>query len=296
MRWKRDNVVGFLAIHLIAALGFLPWFFSWTGVALFAAGIVVFGGLGINLCFHRLLTHRSFSCPRWLEHSLAILATCSVQDSPSHWVAVHRRHHQFADEDRDPHSPLKSFLWGHMGWLLVKKEDMGRLALIERYAKDVERDPFYAWIERDSNWAKIALLTWLGFFTAGFAVVLAAGAGLPAAVRFGLSLLIWGGVMRTVFVWHTTWSVNSVTHMWGYRNYNTPDASRNNALVALLTFGEGWHNNHHADSRSARHGHRWWEIDLTWLAIRLLMLLGLAEGAASPSPSAILEAKFSVER
>ena len=105
-----------------------------------------------------------------------------------------------------------------------------------------------------------------------------------------MSLLVWGAVLRTVVVWHITWSVNSVTHVWGYRNYNTPDVSRNNALIAFLSSGEGWHNNHHADSRSARHGHEWWEIDLTWLAIRLLMVLGLAKNVAVPSP--ILAAKF----
>jgi fatty-acid desaturase len=291
VKWKKDNVVGFLVVHLISTLAFFPWFFSWTGVALFVAGIVVFGALGINLCYHRLLTHRSFSCPLWLEHGLAILAACSMQDSPPHWVAVHRWHHQFADEEQDPHSPLKSFFWAHMGWLLVKKEKIARRALVERYAKDISRDPFYAWIERRNNWMRIALLTWLGFFAVGFAFVLLAGGDLSDAIQFGLSLLIWGGALRTVFVWHTTWSVNSLSHIWGYRNYTTSDASRNNTLVALLAFGEGWHNNHHADSRSARHGHKWWEFDPTWLAIRSLMLLGLAKNVALPSP--VLAAKFS---
>jgi fatty-acid desaturase len=291
--WKKDEIAGFLVVHSMAALAVFPWFFSWTGVAVFAAGVVVFGALGINLCYHRLLTHRSFSCPLWLEHGLAILAACAVQDSPPHWVAVHRRHHQFADEAQDPHSPLKSFFWAHMGWLLVKKEDMTRAALIERYAKDILRDPLYAWIERRNNWLWIALLVWLGLFAAGFAFVLLAGGGGADAMRFGLSLAIWGGALRTVFVWHTTWSVNSVSHVWGYRNYTTPDASRNNTLVALLAFGEGWHNNHHADSRSARHGHKWWELDPTWLAIRLLMLLGLAKNVALPSPA--LAAKFPSE-
>jgi fatty-acid desaturase len=110
------------------------------------------------------------------------------------------------------------------------------------------------------------------------------------AVQFGLSLLVWGAVLRTVVVWHLTWSVNSVTHIWGYRNYETPDVSRNNPIVALLSSGEGWHNNHHADSRSARHGHKWWEFDLTWLVIRVLMLLGLAKNVALPSPT--LAAKY----
>jgi sn-1 stearoyl-lipid 9-desaturase len=290
VKLKKDNVYGFVVIHLLAALAVFPWFFSWTGVVLLVAGLFVFGVLGINLCFHRLLTHRSFSCPLWLEHALATLAVCSVQDSPPHWVAVHRRHHEFADEDHDPHSPLAGFFWAHMGWLMVKLDDMSRRPLIERYAKDIIRDPYYAWLERRSNWIKISLLSWLAFFAAGFAVVAVSGGTWAEAGQFGLSLLVWGAVLRTVVVWHITWSVNSVTHVWGYRNYNTPDVSRNNALVALLSSGEGWHNNHHADSRSARHGHEWWEIDLTWLAIRLLMVLGLAKNVAVPSP--ILAAKF----
>ncbi len=290
MKLKKDNVYGFLIIHLIAGLAVFPWFFSWTGVVLLVAGLFVFGMLGINLCFHRLLTHRSFSCPLWLERSLATLAVCSVQDSPPHWVAAHRKHHQFADEEQDPHSPLVSFFWAHMGWLLVKVDDMKRGPLIERYAKDISRDRYYAWLERRSNWLKVALLSWLGFFAAGFTVVALSGGSFAEAAQFGLSLFIWGGVLRTVVVWHITWLVNSATHVWGYRNYNTPDVSRNNMLIALLTSGEGWHNNHHADSRSARHGHKWWELDLTWLTIRLLMLLGLAKNVALPSP--ILADKF----
>jgi stearoyl-CoA desaturase (delta-9 desaturase) len=107
---------------------------------------------------------------------------------------------------------------------------------------------------------------------------------MPDAIQFGSSLLVWGGALRTVVVWHTTWSVNSVTHIWGYRNYDTPDSSRNNAIVALLAGGEGWHNNHHADPGSARHGHKWWEFDLSWLTVRVLMLLGLATDVVLPSP------------
>jgi fatty-acid desaturase len=290
VRWKKDNVYGFLFVHLIAGLSFFPWFFSWTGVALLGVGIFVFGLLGINLCYHRLLTHRGFSCPLWCEHTLAIFGVCAVQDSPPHWVAVHRRHHQFADEDNDPHSPLAGLFWAHMGWLLVKMEDMGRRSLIEQYAKDIVRDPLYAWIERRSNWIKIALGSWVAYVAVGFGVIVLSGGVLRDAVQFGLSLFVWGAALRIVLLWHLTWSVNSVTHIWGYRNYGTPDVSRNNALIALIAGGEGWHNNHHADSRSARHGHKWWEIDLTWMVIRLLMLLGLARNVAVPSPT--LAAKF----
>ncbi len=290
VRWAKDYVYSFAAIHLIATLAFLPWFFSWTGVVLLVAGLYVFGVLGINICYHRLLTHRSFACPRWLECTLAILAICSAQDSPPHWVAVHRRHHQFADEEQDPHSPLVSFFWSHIGWLLVRPNDMDRFALIAQYARDVARDPFYSWLARRGNWMKIAMASWLVFFAGGFAAVALSGGSAMEATQFGLSLVIWGAALRTVVVWHITWSVNSVTHVWGYRNYDTPDVSRNNALVALITSGEGWHNNHHADSRSARHGHTWWELDLTWWIIRLFMALGLAHNVARPSP--ILAEKF----
>jgi sn-1 stearoyl-lipid 9-desaturase len=291
VRWKRDNVYGFLAVHLIAALAAFPWFFSWTGVVLLLAGFFVFGVLGINLCFHRLLTHRGLVCPLWLERSFALLGACCAQYSPPHWVAVHRKHHHYSDNEDDPHSPLVSFFWAHMGWLLVRMENMNRRALIERYAQDIMRDPFYAWLERHHNWVWVVLLSWIAYFIAGFAYVAFSGGTPFEATQFGSSLLVWGAVLRTVVVWHITWSINSVTHIWGYRNYETPDVSRNNVLAALLSSGEGWHNNHHADPRSARHGHKWWEIDTTWMTIRLLMLLGLAKQVALPSPA--LARKFS---
>jgi stearoyl-CoA desaturase (delta-9 desaturase) len=282
-RLKADNLAGFVAVHLLAVLAFVPWFFSWTGVAVFIAGIYVFGVLGINLGFHRLLTHRSFTCPLWLEHTLGVLGTCSLQFSPAHWVAVHRRHHHHADEEMDPHSPLRSFLWAHFGWLLVRLPDMRAKVMTERYARDLMRDPFYAWLEARKNWMKVGFWCWMAFFTVGFIAALLNGETIDDAFQFGASLLIWGGAARTVFVWHTTWAVNSVTHMWGYRNYQTPDDSRNNPLIGLLAAGEGWHNNHHADPNSAMHGHKWWEFDLTWLTLRVLMALGLATDVKVPS-------------
>ena len=290
MKWKIEHVVAFIVVHSIATLAFFPWFFSWTGVVLFGVGLFVFGVLGINLCYHRLLAHRGLSCPLWLEHTVAILGVCSVQDSPPQWVAVHRRHHQLADEEQDPHSPLAGFFWAHMGWLLSKTYDSDRNSLIEQYAKDIIRDPFYAWIHNRSNGVKIAFASWVAYLAVGFGVMVLSERSVHDAVQFGLSLLVWGAALRTVLVWHFTWSVNSVAHVWGYRNYETPDVSRNNALVAFIAGGEGWHNNHHADSRSARHGHEWWEIDVTWMFIRFMMLLGLARNVATPSPT--LAAKF----
>ena len=282
MTWKRDNVWAFLVIHLLAGLALLPRFFSWTGVGMLAAGFLVFGVLGINLGYHRLLAHRSFSCPRWLEHGLVLLAVCSVQDSPPHWVAVHRRHHQAADAEADPHSPRAGFFWAHIGWLLARRDDMRRGPLIEQYAPDILRDPLYAWIDRRNNWMKLALLSWLATFGVGFGSALPSATGVADALQAGLGILIWGAILRTVVVWHVTWSVNSAAHLWGYRSHPTPDLSRNNVVVGLLAAGEGWHNNHHAAPRSARHGHRWWELDLTWLVIRILLALGLARDVVLP--------------
>jgi stearoyl-CoA desaturase (delta-9 desaturase) len=159
-------------------------------------------------------------------------------------------------------------------------------AMTRRYAKDIMRDPLYAFLERKNHWAFFGIGLWLLFYLAGYAAAALGGAGMTESVRFGLSLLVWGGALRTVFVWHTTWAVNSVTHIWGYRNYDTPDDSRNNPIVGLLACGEGWHNNHHADPVAARHGHKWWEIDIAWGAIRLLMLCGLVTLRATPAERA----------
>jgi stearoyl-CoA desaturase (delta-9 desaturase) len=287
---KADALVGFVLCHALALLALRPYFFSWTGVVLLVVGILLFGAVGINVGFHRLITHRGFSCPLWLERTFALLGTCSLQFSPALWVAVHRRHHHFADAEQDPHSPLRGFLWAHFGWLLMRTGDMKSRPLIERYAKDVIRDPVYALLERRKNWINLSFLVWLVYFLAGYAAVTAAGGTARDALQFGASLVVWGGALRTVVVWHTTWSVNSVSHIWGYRNYDTRDDSRNNLFVGILAGGEGWHNNHHADPTSARHGHFWWELDFAWWIIRMLMLLGLATKVSLPSPG--LATKF----
>jgi fatty-acid desaturase len=277
------DATGIATIHVLALLAFVPWFFSWTGVVLALLGLYVFGLLGINLCFHRLLTHRGFVTPKWLEHALAILGLCCVQDTPARWVAIHRRHHEHADEQPDPHSPLAGFLWAHIGWMIFRNSDLTRMGLVTRYAKDIMRDPFYAKLERNFRWVWVILMSWAIFFAAGFAAAIALGSGGVDALQFGLSLLIWGVFVRTVIVWHVTWSVNSVTHLWGYRNYETDEDSRNNVIIGFLANGEGWHNNHHAEPRSARHGHHWWEVDVTWLTIKLLAVCGLASKIVTPS-------------
>jgi fatty-acid desaturase len=282
IKWRYASPI--ILAHLIAMLGFLPWFFSWTGVVLAALGCYVFGTLGINIGYHRLVTHRGFGCPRWLECSLVILGVCCLEESPTVWVAHHRQHHDTADTEDDPHTPRASFLWGHLGWLLMKSDNADAGRAMRRYARDLMNDPFYGWLEASDNWIKVALLSSAAFFVAGFTAVLLTGGALPDALQFGSSLLVWGWAVRTVLVWHITWSVNSVTHLWGYRNYETPDDSRNNLLIGVIANGEGWHNNHHADPRSARHGHSWREPDLAWLTIRALQAGGLAWNVALPSP------------
>ena len=282
INWRNVSFLGIL--HLLAILAFFPWFFSWTGVILCVVGIFVFGMLGINIGFHRLLTHRAFSCPKWFERTLSILGCCCGQESPAYWVAIHRRHHHHSDDPPDPHTPLRGFIWSHVGWLLMRSRDLERGPLMDRYARDLRRDPFQAWLVKSDTFFLIMIGSWLLYFLAGFSVAALTGATTAQAVQFGASFFVWGAIARTVLLLHFTWSVNSAAHMWGYRNYQTADDSRNNAWVAILTNGEGWHNNHHADPRSARHGHKWWELDLSWQTIRLLMALGLAWDVALPSP------------
>ena len=280
------NTLTIASFHALALLAVMPLYFNWTAVIVAVVAARLFGLLGINVGYHRLLTHRGFKCPKWLEHALVVIAICCAEDTPARWVAVHRRHHEKADNQPDPHSPLAGFLWGHVGWLLVKNPDLSRLGIYDRYAKDILRDPFYVALERNLWQLKIILLQINAFFFAGVAAGLLQRGSWSDAVVMGLSFVVWGVFVRTVFVWHQTWAVNSITHLWGYRNYATDEDSRNNLFVGYLAHGEGWHNNHHADQRSARHGHRWWEIDTTYLTIRLLAMLGLAWDVVTPRGTA----------
>jgi stearoyl-CoA desaturase (delta-9 desaturase) len=276
------NTLTIATFHALALLALMPMFFNWTAVIVAVIAARLFGLIGINIGYHRLLTHRGFKCPKWLEHAFVVVAICCAEDTPARWVAIHRRHHEKSDEQPDPHSPLAGFFWGHVGWLLVKNPDLSRLGIYERYAKDVLRDPFYVALERNLWQLKILLIQINAFFFAGLTGKLLWGGSWSEAVQFALSIVIWAVFVRTVFVWHQTWAVNSVTHIWGYRNYATDEDSRNNLFIGYLAHGEGWHNNHHADQRSARHGHRWWEFDTTYLTIRLLEKLGLVSDIVQP--------------
>ena len=279
--WPYAITIGLF--HLLALLALVPWLFSWTGVIVCLAGFFVFGTLGINLCYHRLLTHQGFKVPRGLEYWFATLGVCCLQGTPARWVAIHRKHHQHSDEQPDPHSPLVSFLWGHVGWLTVENRQINSISAYDEYARDILKDPYYFALEKNLLWFWVVAAHGFVFYLTGLAIGWAATGEYGQGVRFGLSLLVWGVFVRTVCVWHITWSVNSVTHMWGYRNYDTNENSKNNFLVALWSNGEGWHNNHHAEPRCVAHGHRWFELDVTYLTIRALQIVGLAKKVAMPS-------------
>jgi fatty-acid desaturase len=261
------------ALHLGALLAFIPSNFSWSGLALCFLLHWLTGGIGICLTYHRLLTHRSFALrPRWLEYPLTIIGTCASEGGPIGWVSDHRRHHAFSDDDADAHTPNEGFFWAHMGWWMRVEESSEHTAeYYEKWAPDLYRDPIHRLIE---NYHIIfPILLFAGLYAAG-----------------GWSWLVWGGFVRTIFVLHSTWLVNSATHMWGYRSHTTRDNSTNLWWVALLTYGEGWHNNHHAYQTSARHGLSWWEVDSTYIAIWLMQKCGIAYNIRMPKiRSAALE-------
>ena len=273
--------ISIVGVHLLALLAILPWAFSWTGLVLMVVGVHVFGQ-AINLLYHRVLTHRSCVLPKWLEHGFTVMALCCLEDTPAKWVATHRYHHLHADEHEDPHSPLVNFLWGHIGWLLVENKRTHNIDTYRKYASDILKDPFYMKLEKSYLWVWIYVAHAALYFAVGYGLGWVIDGTAAGALQFGFSIFVWGAIVRTVVVWHITWSVNSLSHLFGYKNHDTDDHSTNNWLVALLTVGEGWHNNHHHDPASASNQHRWWEFDITYYEIKLLEKLGLAKKVIPP--------------
>ena len=254
------------ALHVGALLAFNPAYFSWQALAVCVFLHWVSGGIGICMTYHRLLTHRSFAVrPKWLEYALTIIGCTASEGGAIHWVADHRRHHAHSDEETDVHSPVHGgFGWAHMFWWMTPDiTSVHTPAYHARWAPDLVKDPVHVWLDR--------------YF---FVFPLLLGAALYAIG--GMPFLVWGFFVRSVLVLHTTWLVNSATHVWGYRSHETRDSSTNLWWVALLTYGEGWHNNHHAFQTSARHGLRWWEVDMTYIAIRAMSLVGLAHSIKLP--------------
>ncbi len=244
----------------IAAL----FFASWSALAISAVLWVVAQNIGIGMSYHRQLTHRGYLTPKWVEYAMAFCATLALEGGPLFWVAVHRLHHQLTDKPGDPHSPRDGAWWSHLGWMLygpLHNHD----PLLARYVPDLARQPFYRGLSRFHYIPTLVL---------GF-VLLFAGTAVGGLI-LGVSWVLWAVFLRIVLGLHVTWAVNSATHMWGSRRFQTRDDSRNNWWVALLSGGEGWHNNHHAHPVSARHGMAWYELDVNYWGIRLLGFLGLA--------------------
>jgi stearoyl-CoA desaturase (delta-9 desaturase) len=251
--WPVTIVMAILHAGAIAAL----FFFSWK---VLAATVVLYWmttGLGISMGYHRLHTHRSYKVPQGLEYFFAVCGTLTLEGGPISWVATHRIHHQNSDLPGDPHSPNEGAWWAHAGWLLTGESNHNNTRVMSKYAPDLAKDRFYVWLN-NNHWVPNVALALLLFAIGGF------------------PLMLWGVFFRVVFGLHATWLVNSATHMWGGRRFVTRDNSRNNWWVALITFGEGWHNNHHAHPTSARHGLAWYEFDPSWIQIKLLKFLGIA--------------------
>lgn len=251
--WK---TIFFMAlVHLGALCALIPGTFSWSGLAVGSVLFWMTGGLGITLGWHRLLTHRSFQLPKFLEYFFAFCGALACEGGVIEWVGLHRNHHLHSDHDQDQHNSRRGFWWSHMGWML---SEIPAKSEIDRLTKDINQDPFYRFL--DDHFILIQVAFGLGLFALG-----------------GWSWVIWGIFVRLVAVYHVTWFVNSATHQFGYRTFDSDDYSTNCWWVALLAFGEGWHNNHHTYPHSARHGLQWWEFDLTWETIRLLQVLGFAK-------------------
>ncbi|MFC1759052.1 acyl-CoA desaturase, partial [Planctomycetota bacterium] len=242
-----------------------PFTFTWEAALTTVVLYWLAGSIGICLGYHRLLTHSGFKTYAPVRWAAAVFGCLAGEGSPIDWVANHRKHHAYSDQDGDPHSPKDGAWWAHMFWLGYSFHGEDQKAHIQRWAPDLAKDPAMRFISAmfiPINFIVGALLGWFGYLIGG--------------QQTAISMVIWAVFLRLTLVLHSTWLVNSATHMWGYRNYKTTDDSRNLWWVALLTHGEGWHNNHHAYPRMAVHGHKWWEIDITYAVIRMLRACGLA--------------------
>jgi fatty-acid desaturase len=254
INWVTASFMGLFHMGALAAL----FFFSWK--AFFVAALLwwVATSLGIGMCYHRLLTHRGYKVPRWLEYVLTVCATLALEGGPIFWVATHRIHHKYSDQEGDPHSPVDGTWWSHMGWILTGKSMHHDTTTLARYVPDLAHNKFHVWITKYHYVPMVVL-----------GLILLAVGGIP--------FVLWGIFLRTVVGLHFTWLVNSATHSIGTRRFKTRDLSTNSWWVALVTWGEGWHNNHHAHPVSARHGLTWYEVDFNWYVIWLLEKIGMAQ-------------------
>lgn len=256
-RLNRVSTIALIVFHICAVVAL--FMFTWKALIVTILLSWISGSLGIGMGYHRLLTHRGYRTPKAVEYFLTLCGTLALEGGAINWVATHRIHHGHTDIPGDPHTPRDGRWWSHMGWILRGTAQQHEEAVLWRYAPDLMRDRFHVFLNR---------IFYVPLIISGI-ILFAWG---------GWSMLMWGVFLRVTFGLQVTWLVNSATHMWGRRRFVTDDDSTNNWWVALLTFGEGWHNNHHAHPRSARHGLAWYELDVNWMGILLLKRLGLAKG------------------
>ncbi|HEY8561655.1 MAG TPA: fatty acid desaturase [Pyrinomonadaceae bacterium] len=255
IQWVTATVV--VIFHVLAVWALFT--FSWQNLIAAAITWWVAGSWGVGIGYHRLLTHGGFRTPKFFEYFLTICGTLGLQSGAINWVTTHRKHHAFTETENDPHSPRTGgAFWAHIGWILRGTAQNQSEESVRRYAPDLIKDRFHVVVSKYYYVTPIVVA--LILFAVG-----------------GWSMVLWGIFLRQVVGWHSTWLVNSATHLWGTRRFETRDDSRNNALIAALTFGEGWHNNHHANPRSAKHGLAWYEFDVNWIQIRALEKIGLVK-------------------
>lgn len=254
IQWNTAIVV--TIFHIMA--GWALFTFSWQNLIAAAITWWVAGSWGVGMGYHRLLTHGGFKAPKFVEYFLTLCGTLGLQSGSINWVTTHRMHHAFTETDKDPHSPRKGAFWAHIGWILRGTAQHQSEESVKRYAPDLLKDKFHVIVSKYYYVTPIVVAV----------ILFAVG---------GWSMVLWGIFLRQVIGWHSTWLVNSATHLWGSRRFETQDDSRNNALVAALVFGEGWHNNHHAKPRSAKHGLAWYEFDVNWVQIKFLEKIGLVK-------------------
>ncbi len=272
--WLR--AIPFALMH-VACLGVI-----WAGVSSTAVAVAVVlyavRMFAITGFYHRYFSHRTFTTSRWVQFVFAVIGAASVQRGPLWWAAHHRHHHRHSDQAQDPHSPHQVGFWrSHMGWFLTREAfvtDFGRIP-------DLARFPELRWLDRFDTVVPIALAAAL--YVLGEALAQLA----PSLQTSGAQLLVWGFFISTVVLFHATVTINSLAHRFGRRRFSTQDDSRNNFWLALLTFGEGWHNNHHFFPGTVRQGFRWWEVDITWYGLRGMAALGLVSGL-KPIPEWVL--------
>lgn len=254
----------FLAVHFACLSAFFIKF-QWSYLIACLA-IYYLRMFFVTAGYHRYFSHRSFKTSRWFQFVMAVMATTSTQKGVLWWAANHRHHHRYSDTEEDLHSPtLSGFWWSHVGWILSDQYHETQVELIS----DFHKYPELRWLNRYHLVPPVILATSL--FLIG-----------------GWGLLVWGFFISTVMLWHSSFTVNSLSHVFGRRRYETSDTSRNSLLLALLTMGEGWHNNHHHYMASARQGFFWWEVDVTYYVLKALSWLRIVWDLRQP-PHAVLE-------